>query len=111
VKLIDRLLARLLAAGPLMMTRVGCVCAPHAFLEILERNVELDDCHGARRLAIIFLCADGIASYVVRFVIDAARHQSLPCSLQKFLVISTKQTKPWAGFTLISGVQPDKERC
>jgi hypothetical protein len=32
-------------------------------------------------------------------------------TLPKFLVISTKQTKPWAGFTLISGVQPDKERC
>jgi hypothetical protein len=36
---------------------------PYAFLEILERDAELGDDHGAHRLAVLFLGADGIASY------------------------------------------------
>ena len=37
------------------------------FLEVLERNQGLDDGHGARRLAILFLGADGIATYDALF--------------------------------------------
>lgn len=40
---------------------------PYAFLEILERDAEFDDDHGAQRLAILFLGADGIASYDALF--------------------------------------------
>jgi len=40
---------------------------PYAFLEILERDVDFDDDHGAHRLAILFLGADGIASYDALF--------------------------------------------
>jgi hypothetical protein len=38
-----------------------------AFLEVLERDDEHDDAHGAHRLAILFLGADGIATYDVLF--------------------------------------------
>ena len=41
--------------------------APFGFLEILERNWEFDDNHGPRRLAILFLGADGIATYDALF--------------------------------------------
>ncbi len=40
---------------------------PFGFLEVLERNHDLDDNHGARRLAILFLGADGIAAYDALF--------------------------------------------
>jgi len=36
---------------------------PYAFVEILERQPGFDDDHGPRRLAILFLCADGVAAY------------------------------------------------
>jgi hypothetical protein len=41
--------------------------APFGFLEVLERDREFDDDHGARRLAILFLGADGIAAYDALF--------------------------------------------
>jgi hypothetical protein len=41
--------------------------APFGFLEVLERDRDLDDDHGARRLAILFLGADGIAAYEALF--------------------------------------------
>lgn len=41
--------------------------APFGFLEVLERSRELDDDHGAHRLAILFLHADGIAAYDALF--------------------------------------------
>lgn len=111
---------------------------PYAFLEILERNAEMDDGHGARRLAIIFLCADGIASYDALFCQRYSEAAPFAVLLQdhgfggnwdkfggggllegiaihsrtlpKFLVVATENTQPWAGFTVIPGVQPDKEK-
>ncbi|MBI3147470.1 MAG: hypothetical protein HYZ17_03035 [Betaproteobacteria bacterium] len=41
--------------------------APFGFLEVLERNPDLAEEHGAKRLAILFLGADGIASYDALF--------------------------------------------
>ena len=41
--------------------------APFGFLEVLERDATRDDRHGARRLAILFLGADGIATYDALF--------------------------------------------
>lgn len=41
--------------------------APFGFLEVLERNPDLGEEHGAKRLAILFLGANGIASYDALF--------------------------------------------
>jgi len=40
---------------------------PYAFVEVLERRPGLDDAHGPQRLAILFLCADGVAAYDALF--------------------------------------------
>ena len=53
---------------PLDRYRFGAVAAaPFGFLEVLERDREFADNHGARRLAILFLGADGIAAYDALF--------------------------------------------
>lgn len=57
-------------AGEVSPDRYGfgaVAAAPFGFLEVLERDHELDDNHGARRLAILFLGADGIAGYDALF--------------------------------------------
>jgi hypothetical protein len=51
----------------LRRTRFSDDFEPYAFLEILERDVDFGDDHGAHRLAILFLGADGIASYDALF--------------------------------------------
>ncbi len=40
---------------------------PFAFLEVLERNEDLDDQHGAKRLCILFIMADGVAAFDAMF--------------------------------------------
>ena len=40
---------------------------PYCFTEILERDSDKDNCWGAKRFAITFLCADGIATYLQLF--------------------------------------------
>jgi hypothetical protein len=45
----------------------------YAFLEILERQNGFDDSHGPRRLAILFLGGDGVASYDALFCQPGAR--------------------------------------
>lgn len=40
---------------------------PFSFLEVLERDNDYNDRHGARRIAILFLGADGIAAYNALF--------------------------------------------
>ncbi len=40
---------------------------PFAFLEVMERQPDLDDNHGPSRLAILFIGADGIATYDALF--------------------------------------------
>lgn len=50
------------------VSRFSSVAAsPFGFLEILERAPDLDDTHGARRIAVLFLGADGIAAYDALF--------------------------------------------
>lgn len=46
---------------------MGRDTSPFGFVEILERDDGLDDQHGAQRLAILFLGADGIATYDALF--------------------------------------------
>lgn len=56
--------------GKLLPDRFGAAAnaiASFGFLEVLERDDNLDDNHGARRLAILFLAADGIAVYEALF--------------------------------------------
>lgn len=43
------------------------VVRPFALLEILERQPGFGDAHGPQRLAILFLCADGVAAYDALF--------------------------------------------
>lgn len=40
---------------------------PYAFIEVLERSAGFDEGHGPKRLAILFLCADGVATYDALF--------------------------------------------
>lgn len=56
-------------AGPERF-RAGSGITPYGFLEVLERDPDLGDAHGAHRLAIIFLGADGHASYDALFCQD-----------------------------------------
>jgi len=47
--------------------KIPATVQPYGFLQILERDQDLTDEHGAHRLAILFLGADGIASYDALF--------------------------------------------
>lgn len=40
---------------------------PYAFMEILEREPAISDNHGPQRLALLILCADGVAAYDALF--------------------------------------------
>lgn len=65
-------------AGELLPKRAAfgvVAAAPFGFLEVLERDHDLDDSHGARRLAVLFLGADGIAAYDALF---CQGHSDLP---------------------------------
>jgi hypothetical protein len=53
--------------GPLAPMRA------YAFVEILQRQPGFDDAHGPRRLAMLFLCADGVAAYDALFCQPKAR--------------------------------------
>lgn len=54
-------------APPNRLRFARVAAAPFGFLEVLERQEPLDDNHGARRLAVLFLGADGIATYDALF--------------------------------------------
>jgi len=52
---------------PIRFSEAAVVAASFGFLEVLERDNDLDDNHGARRLAILFITADAIAAYEALF--------------------------------------------
>ncbi|MDZ7584247.1 MAG: hypothetical protein U0938_05380 [Thiobacillus sp.] len=108
--------------------------APFGFLEVLERDDEFDDNHGARRLAILFLGADGIAAYDALFCQEL--HHSPPfavlledhgfggnydrfgrgglleriaveCDVVPRWLLAAKHTVPWNGFERVPGVDAD----
>lgn len=108
--------------------------APFGFLEVLERDDEFDDNHGARRLAILFLGADGIATYDALFCQEL--HHSPPfavlledhgfggnydrfgrgslleriameCDVVPRWLLAAKNTGPWNGFERVPGVDAD----
>jgi len=107
---------------------------PFGFLEILERDHEFEDNHGPRRLAILFLGADGIASYDALFC--QGRDSSVPfavvlqdhgfggnydrfgrgslleriardCRVVPRWLLVAKNTEPWGGFDQVPGVDGD----
>lgn len=55
------------AEVPLDRHGFAVAAAPFGFLEVLERERELGDAHGATRLAILFLGADGVATHDALF--------------------------------------------
>lgn len=55
---------------PLSSIRQG---EPYGFIEILERRDGFDDSHGPKRLAILFLWADGVAAYDALFCQSQAK--------------------------------------
>jgi hypothetical protein len=109
--------------------------APFGFLEVLERNHELDDGHGARRLAILFLGADGMATYDALFCQDDSVSAPFAVVLQdhgfggnydrfggggllerlaarrnvipRWLLVGDN-TAPWEGFDRAPGVDGDR---
>lgn len=105
---------------------------PYGFLEIMERDAGLDDSHGAQRLSMLFLGADGHASYDALFCQGRGQRPPYAVVLQdhgfggnydsfgrggllekiairtgvfpEFLLVASN-TKPWAGYVRVPDVQ------
>ena len=110
---------------------------PFGFLEVLERDHNLDDNHGPSRLGIIFLGADGIAAYDALFCQRNGTPPPFAVVLQdhgfggnydqfgqgglleriakscavfpQLLLVATQNTKAWTGFERIRGVNDPVE--
>lgn len=108
---------------------------PFGFLEVLERNPNLIDDYGAQRLAIVFLGADGHATYDAlfcqrnsrpvpyavllqdhgwggnysKFGTDGVMHTIAQTTqvLPQWLIVAPN-TQAWPGYQLVSGVEPDR---
>lgn len=101
----------------------------YAFIEILERRPAFNDSHGPKRLAILFLCADGVEAYdalfcqtkaAVPFAVvlqdhgfsgnwtrfgrggDLDRVATHTGQFPEFLLVADN-TEPWAGYSAIAG--------
>ncbi len=127
--------SRSVGDGPGRITPFATVAAaPFGFLEILERDSGFGDEHGAQRLAILFLGADGIAAYDALFcqrtsvgppfavvlqdhgfggnynrfgeggLLAAIASQSQ--SLPSWLLVA-ENTKPWSGYERVPDVTGD----
>ena len=107
---------------------------PFGFLEVLERNAELTDEYGAKRLAILFLGADGHATYDALFCQRNNRPAPYAVLMQDYgfggnysnfgaggmmdqIARTTKvlpeclivglHTKAWLGYQQVDGVAPE----
>ena len=60
-------LSRISRWGKELQRRVTAGVKPFCMMDILERDQDRNDSFGAERLAVIFLCGDGIASYDAMF--------------------------------------------
>ena len=108
---------------------------PYGFVEILERDPGLDDEHGPERLAILFLGADGFATYDALFCQPDSIGRPFAILLQdhgfggnydnfgadgllyriatkagvlpKFLLTADDGTQVWPGYDRIEDVKPD----
>lgn len=108
--------------------------SPFGFLEILERDQQFDDNHGPSRLAILFLGADGIATYDAlfcqgndinppfatvlqdhgfggnydRFGRDGLMESiATNCGIFPKMILVAKHTDAWHGYEQIPNVKPD----
>jgi hypothetical protein len=116
--------------------RFAAVAAePFGFLEVLERNHDLDDNHGARRLAILFLGADGTAAHdalfcqglghSVPFAVLLQDHGfggnydrfgrgslleriATDCDVVPPWLLIAENTDPWVGFERVPDVDGDR---
>lgn len=106
--------------------------APFGFLDILEREQSYDDSHGSARLALLFLGADGVASYDALFsqktwkspfcvVLQdhgwGGNHTNFGasgllalvaeriCVLPKYLLVA-QNTQCWSGYGLVPNLVP-----
>ncbi len=109
--------------------------APLGFLEILERDPSLGDDHGASRLAILFLDADGIATYAALFCQDKSASPpwavllqdhgfggnynsfgqgdlleefACRCAILPMWLLVAENTRRWDGFERVVDVEGDK---
>jgi hypothetical protein len=105
------------------------------FLNVLERDRELGDAHGARRLAILFLVADGIAAYdtlfcqspniPTPFVVVVQDHSfggnytrfgrggllervARCCDVLPSSLLVAEHTRPWDGYSRVPDVDGDR---
>lgn len=107
---------------------------PFGFLEILERDPGLDEAHGARRLAVLFLGADGFAAYDALFcqancdppfavaLVDHGfggnygrfgqggllERLALRCDVFPDWLLVGRPTQPWEGYDRMPGVDGDR---
>jgi hypothetical protein len=107
---------------------------PFALLVILERLPEFTDEHGGKRIAILFMAADGIATYEALFCQNGMQSTPFAVKLQdhgyggnydrfgrgghlervachykifpSFLLVGDN-TDPWAGFSIVPGTGTD----
>ncbi len=107
---------------------------PFGFVAILERNQKFDDSHGPSRLAILFLGADGIASYDALFCQENEIRSPFSvvvqdhgfggnydrfgkggllesiasrCNVFPKMLLVAKDTDAWSGYEQIPDVTPD----
>jgi hypothetical protein len=116
-------------------SRMGGMNQPYGVLEILERTEEKDDSHGASRLAVLFLGADGIATYDALFCQDSSvaapfalvlqdhgfggnydrfgnggllERLATRCRVFPDWLLVAEGTRPWTGFERFGGVEGDR---
>jgi hypothetical protein len=114
--------------------RVHIRTTAFAFLEILQREQGLDATHGAHRLAVLFLGADGIATYDALFCQSASNRPPFclllqdhgfggnydrfgkgglleriasRCGVMPQWLLAADNTQPWEGFEPVSNVEGD----
>jgi hypothetical protein len=121
-------------AGPQDYTYVST--PPFGFVEILERTPGVGDEHGPSRLAILFLGADGIASYDALFCQSNGvaapltvliedygfgrqyrggsfgcggllERIAVQCAVMPRWLLVARDSEPWAGFVRVAGIGGD----
>ena len=108
--------------------------SPFAFLQVLERDHDLTDAHGPRRLAILFIGGDGIASFDALFAQQNGHAAPFAVVLQdhgfggnydsfgggglmeriaqrarvqpQYLLVASN-TSPWSGFEPVAGLESE----
>jgi hypothetical protein len=80
----------------------------YSFLQILERKPEYDEAHGPKRLAILFLFADGIATYDALFCQTRNKLEPfailLHAQIKPTYLLVVYNTRPWRDYTKLEDV-------